>query len=366
MGSFSLLYDGGPLVDTCGSSDGPTSPAMVCVRVCTYILKNAIPSAERLTNHNQSNPADRITLIKTSFNALLSIGSSFDVKIQDEVRAVAVSLYSDILRDETSDFDFVGPTLPVLKSLLTPGSTHKVTEFFQRVVHGLLSSCLLNIDEMRGREGSISTNKIKNNFLAAVLILTVIPPSVKVGQGVISRCCFLIAEKLSDSNEMASTAAHCAKTLITASASGSVMLRQCIRMLLPGMVEYVAKVAGMTADEAVVQSHLPAMAEIIKAFGTLFTNIAEDLRVRILGVLLPTLTLLLDPNQTTPSPLHTQALNQLLIFASSSPVAFKEATGKLDQATRERLESAVRNALSNMSSGTTTLAAKPQISLRSF
>jgi hypothetical protein len=49
-------------------------------------------------------------------------------------------------------------------------------------------------------------------------------------------------------------------------------------MLLPGMVEYVAKVAGMTADEAVVQSHLPAMAEIIKAFGTLFTNIAEDLR----------------------------------------------------------------------------------------
>jgi len=90
----------------------------------------------------------------------------------------------------------------VLKSLLTPGSTHKVTEFFQRVVHGLLSSCLLNIDEMRGREGSISTNKIKNNFLAAVLILTVIPPSVKVGQGVISRCCFLIAEKLSDSNEV--------------------------------------------------------------------------------------------------------------------------------------------------------------------
>jgi hypothetical protein len=77
---------------------------------------------------------------------------------------------------------------------------------------------------------------------------------------------------------MASTAAHCAKTLITASASGSVMLRQCIKMLLPGMVEYVAKVAGMEADEAAVQSHLPAVGEIIKAFGTLFANIAEDLR----------------------------------------------------------------------------------------
>jgi hypothetical protein len=77
---------------------------------------------------------------------------------------------------------------------------------------------------------------------------------------------------------MASTAAHCAKTLITASASGSVMLRQCIKMLLPGMVQYVAKVAGMEADEAAVQSHLPAVGEIIKAFGTLFANIAEDLR----------------------------------------------------------------------------------------
>lgn len=77
---------------------------------------------------------------------------------------------------------------------------------------------------------------------------------------------------------MAATAAHCAKTLITTSASGSVMLRQCIRMLLPGMVEYVAKVAGMVADEAAVESHLPAVGEIIKAFGTLFTNIAEGLR----------------------------------------------------------------------------------------
>jgi len=77
---------------------------------------------------------------------------------------------------------------------------------------------------------------------------------------------------------MAATAAHCAKTLVTASASGSVMLRQCIRMLLPGMVEYVAKVAGMVADETVVQSHLPAVGEIIKAFDTLFTNIAEGLR----------------------------------------------------------------------------------------
>ena len=56
------------------------------------------------------------------------------------------------------------------------------------------------------------------------------------------------------------------------------MLRQCAKTLLPGMVEYVAKVAGMAGEEAALQSHLPAVGEIIKAFGTLFTTIPEDLR----------------------------------------------------------------------------------------
>jgi hypothetical protein len=96
--------------------------------------------------------------------------------------------------------------------------------------------------------------------------------------------------------------------------------------------------------------------------------VAPRAGVRVLEILLPTLTLLLDPSSTPPSPLHTQALNQLLIFASMSPVPFKEATAKLGQTTREQLESSVRIALSNKSSGTTGLqqASKPQISLRSF
>ena len=94
------------------------SPEMVCLRVCSYILKNAIPSADRLASRgcsslqiylevttdscradSQSNPVDRITLIKTSFDTLLSIGSSFEAKIQEEVRAVAISLYGGMLTD---------------------------------------------------------------------------------------------------------------------------------------------------------------------------------------------------------------------------------------------------------------------------
>jgi len=54
---------------------------------------------------------------------------------------------------------------------------------------------MLNI-KRRGRQGLISAKKIKNNLLASVLILTVIPPSVKVGRGVIEQCYFLISQKL--------------------------------------------------------------------------------------------------------------------------------------------------------------------------
>ncbi|KAI0063032.1 clathrin-coated vesicle protein [Artomyces pyxidatus] len=350
------------------TADLTTTPTVHCQRICAYILKNAIPGSQNLSRHGQLNPLDRINLIKAAFDAFVDIGASLNGVANEEVRAVAISLYGDILKDETSDVDYAGPTLPCLKSLLVPTSENaKTSDFFSRVVHGLLSACLLNIDEMKGRSGAISSNKVKNNFLAAVLILTVIPPSVKVGRGVISRLCFLISEKLAEAHEMALTAAHCAKTLISASASGSLMLRQCARMLLPGMVEYVAKVSGLVGDESAMQSHLPAVGEILKAFGTLFTTVSEELRVRVLGLLLPTMSLLLDPDHASTSPLHTLALTQILSFASLSPLAFKEATGKLDQATRERLEGSVRSALSGKSSTSSAQQhAKPQISLRAF
>jgi hypothetical protein len=48
----------------------------------------------------------------------------------------------------------------------------------------------------------MSAKKVKNNLLAAVLVLTVIPLTVKVSQNVIERCCFLISQQLLEMDEV--------------------------------------------------------------------------------------------------------------------------------------------------------------------
>ncbi|KAG6858738.1 hypothetical protein C0991_002105, partial [Blastosporella zonata] len=88
----------------------------------------------------------------------------------------------DLLKDESSEIDLVGPTLPALKMILvdlSPPTSPNAKDLYGWLVDGLLLSCLLNIDAMSGRDGLISAKKVKNNMLAALLILTVIPLLVK-------------------------------------------------------------------------------------------------------------------------------------------------------------------------------------------
>ena len=57
-----------------------------------------------------------------------------------------------MLRDEKTDVDLVGPTLQCLKALLEnppPPDAAEPLSRYARLVHGLLSAALLNIDDMR-------------------------------------------------------------------------------------------------------------------------------------------------------------------------------------------------------------------------
>lgn len=74
------------------------------------------------------------------------------------------------------------------------------------------------------------------------------------------------------------TAAHCAKTLIVAAASGNQLLRQCPRLLMPGLIEFVAQSAGMVERGTLPAVRLAALNEVWKAFSLFFASVPEDLR----------------------------------------------------------------------------------------
>jgi len=309
---------------------------------------------------------DRVKLVSVGFDSYIAIMKTFPPTVQNELRMVGVYLYGELLKNETSIVDLAGPTLPVLKSLLgVPREFNDPSDGYAKLVHGILSACLVNVDHMSGRQGLASTRKIQSNLLASVLVLTIVPVAVKVSQAAIDHCCFLICQKLAV-DEVSLTAAHCAKTLVTAAASGNQMLRQCPRLLMPGLIEFVAQSPGMVEGGTLPDTRLAALNEVWKAFSLFFASVPEDSRVRLLCVLLPTATLVLDPNSSPQSTLHAQGITHLLSYATSAPVAFKEATGTLPSTTRDILEMSIRQAVEGMGGAKQTQAAKPQISLRSF
>jgi hypothetical protein len=142
---------------------------------------------------------------------------------------------------------------------------------------------------------------VKNNLLAAVLILTVVPPSLALSQAVVEHCCFLISQKLLEPPEVRQhfclyvysspdaavsqislTAAHCAKTIVTAASSGNALLQQCVKLLIPGMITYVASVAALAEEPDVQKVHAPATEEILKALSTFLPTVPEVSRKYLL------------------------------------------------------------------------------------
>jgi hypothetical protein len=72
------------------------------------------------------------------------------VFLMHDLQVVKLTFEIDLLKDEVTDIDLVGPTLQSLKKLLekVPEDDHERLKY-EKVVHGLLSACLLNVDAMR-------------------------------------------------------------------------------------------------------------------------------------------------------------------------------------------------------------------------
>ncbi|KIM27128.1 hypothetical protein M408DRAFT_16736 [Serendipita vermifera MAFF 305830] len=352
-----------------GKSNGDTSfngQLTHCLRICAYILRRALPSVGGGVKVVGSD--SRVLLLKTSFGALAQIGGAFGAANREDIRGISIALYSELLKDEISEYDLVGPTLPALKSMLDIKPSSNGADSYAKLIHGLISCCLQNIEETVGRSGPTVTIKTKNNLLAAVLILTIIPPTTKLSRALVEQCCYLISQRIMEQSEVTVIAAHCARTLITASLAPNAnpALRHCAGLLVPSMITLVSTVAAHVDDPSPLTALTPALDEALKALAALFTGVPEDSRAAALGVILPTLALLLDTSRSPPSSLHTQTVPIVLNLATSAPVPFKEVTEKLEPAVRETLETAVRNALASRQQTSSQSSAKPQISLKAF
>jgi len=277
-----------------------------------------------------------------------------------------------MLKDESLEIDFVGPTLPALKQLLEvslPKRTDQETEEGRQLIHGLFSTCIQNIDEIGTRQGTIPDLKVKNNMLASVLIVTIIPLGMKLSKGAVEHLCYLISQKIAEGGESAHTSLHCAKTLITAAAAGNQILQCCVKLLIPGMISHMATISGQLRAEvnSISEADHQDIDETFKGFSSLFASFPEELRPNALGLLLPVLILLLDPGRKPLTVLHTMAVNQVLSWATISPGPFKDATSRLEAGDKEVLEASVRQAIHEVQNPTSTSpTVKPQISLRSF
>jgi hypothetical protein len=98
---------------------------------------------------------------------------------------------------EVATKDVVGGTLPALRSLTETIVRIAVAEpasVCHQALLGLLAACLSNVEEVRQREGDSAGWKLKNNLLAAVLIVSGLPTDLKISQSVLDHLCSLILD----------------------------------------------------------------------------------------------------------------------------------------------------------------------------
>lgn len=80
------------------------------------------------------------------------------------------------------------------------------------------------------------------------------------------------------------TAAHCAKTVMLSATSGNQKLLHCVKLLMPGMIHYIAHTAAVVASAEVPENTatVQGVEEVLKAFVTFFESAPQEHRPSIL------------------------------------------------------------------------------------
>lgn len=287
----------------------------------------------------------RASLLRSAFSTYTRMVEAFDVDTRDDLLTVAWYLYSEILRDEHVESELVAISLGIIRDL---GDSHRRTlpdrsENLTRTVHGFLSLAVNTIDELRARSGSTTAGRTQNCLLAASIVLTSFSEQLTLSRPVVEHVCYLLSQRFSSSDHgIALTAIRCATMLMQASTEGAPALLFCAGQLLPSLVECCITSNLPKEDEAV---RLQMITEKFKALEATCSATAAPGQARVLCILLPALLYHVDVEQDVPSQVHTAAVSRLLSLATHFPAAFKDTTAILDDSTRSKLETSIRQLL---------------------
>ncbi|GAA5946242.1 hypothetical protein JCM3765_000165 [Sporobolomyces pararoseus] len=335
----------GSVIDSPARND---SKLTQCLRVATTALRESIPATSSSSKPTANTLQSHVMYTRAIFSLFADIADVFPSPMREELYAIAFHFFSLLLKDEKLEVDLVGPSLPILKALCdrslrtaSEGSSAAIT--IGKVLNGMMSACLMNIDEMRGRKSTSAVRKTKNNLLAAVLLLTALPNHVKIGREVVEHACYLITETaLEGEGEASTTALHCLVSLLIAASrsQGSGILSFCIGQLLPGVVEIIARAAE--SNYTTQDPRYRSLEEVLKAFVAVLMNVDSERRTQSMSIALPTFNLLLSPSASPAPAVHSLALSYLLQLASTYSIHFKEATAALPEDQRKLLEESIR------------------------
>ncbi|KAI8641511.1 armadillo-type protein [Parasitella parasitica] len=189
----------------------------------------------------------------------------------------------------------------------------------------------------------------KNRLLAVVLILTGCPSAaLRDGEGINVFFATLKKSLVSDNVELSITAHQCLRNFISLlEKKGSVpalasLAQAVVKSTLSFIIEHILKSKASKDNASDVA--LAALDQDVKTVLTLLNGVPEEQKPTFLGVILPTLTHLLDdpPYNGHETKVHEATLVNLLAIATSTPAVFRDTVSKLPGNVKTKLESAMR------------------------
>ncbi|KAI9492675.1 hypothetical protein BDB00DRAFT_420321 [Zychaea mexicana] len=267
-----------------------------------------------------------------------------------DLLAISFYIFSEILRDSKLE-TLLAPrvlvslksTLPQLESSLESAEKRTLSRVTCAMLHSLL-------DNLFNEGTQVNENMLKNKLLASVLIITGCPEASihdTEGRGVFVD---IMRHALqSENKEVALTAHQCMRMLIMlpekkSDSPTSVSLgKSLLSALIPTIVQHLLSFQKLSS---VSDEQLVLLNEDVKTLVTLPTAAADDKeRSLLLSIVLPTLTVLMDPSASETTPVHRTVVAQILTLATSTPLAFKDTVSELPDHVRIRLETSVRQSV---------------------